>query len=99
MLLRLALAGFLAVAAVPVSAQPFEFVALGDMPYSLPGDYVKFDRLIAAINARKPSFSIHVGDIKSGSSQCSDANFKKVLRDGSVVRYSVSVPLGGPPAG
>ena len=36
MLLRLALAGFLAVAAVPVSAQPFEFVALGDMPFLAP---------------------------------------------------------------
>ena len=79
MFIRLALAAMLSVVAVPASAQPFEFVALGDMPYRLPGDYVKFDRLIAAINARKPSFSIHVGDIKSGSSQCSEANFKKVL--------------------
>ena len=38
----------------PISAEaaaiePFDFVALGDMPYSLPGDYVKFDRLIAAM--------------------------------------------------
>ncbi len=73
------LAVLLAVAAQPAAAQPFEFVALGDTPYKLPDDYVKFDRLIAAINARKPSFSIHVGDIKSGSSPCSDENLKKVL--------------------
>lgn len=57
----------------------FDFVALGDMPYTIPADYVKFDRLIAAINASKPSFSIHIGDIKSGSSSCSDAMLQKGL--------------------
>jgi hypothetical protein len=56
----------------------FSFVALGDMPYALPADYARFDRLIAAINALKPAFSIHVGDIKDGTSACSDAAFKKV---------------------
>ena len=76
---RLVLAALLATAVLPAVAQPFEFVALGDTPYSIPGDYAKFDRLIAAINARKPPFSIHVGDIKSGSSPCSDANYQKVL--------------------
>ncbi|MDB5624254.1 MAG: hypothetical protein JWR73_56 [Tardiphaga sp.] len=35
----------------------FSFVALGDMPYNLPGDVVKFDRLISAINAMKPAFT------------------------------------------
>jgi hypothetical protein len=49
------------------------------MPYKLPDDYAKFDRLISAINAAKPVFSIHVGDIKSGSSPCSDDNFRKVF--------------------
>jgi hypothetical protein len=64
---------------VAVQAQgKFEFVALGDTPYKIPDDYPKFDRLIAAINAAKPAFSIHVGDIKSGSSPCSDENFRKV---------------------
>ena len=79
MIKHLVLAVLLAVAVQPAAAQPFEFIALGDTPYKLPDDYVKFDRLIAAINARKPSFSIHVGDIKSGSSPCSDENLKKVL--------------------
>ena len=35
----------------------FEFVALGDMPYSVPGDYAEVDRLIAAINAAKPKMT------------------------------------------
>jgi hypothetical protein len=58
---------------------PFEFVAIGDMPYNIPKDYEKFDRLIGTINASKPSFTVHVGDIKSGSTACSDENFKKVF--------------------
>lgn len=56
----------------------FSFVALGDMPYSVPNDYARFDRLIAAINRLKPAFSVHVGDIKSGSSACTDEAFQKV---------------------
>lgn len=79
MLKRLALAASLALAALPAAAQPFHFVALGDMPYTLPADYAKFDRLIAAINATQPAFSVHIGDIKSGSTLCSDEIFQKVL--------------------
>ena len=56
----------------------FEFVALGDMPYKLPDDYKRFETLIAAINKVKPVFSIHVGDIKSGSTPCSDELIEKV---------------------
>jgi hypothetical protein len=65
--------------AAQAGSNRFEFMAIGDMPYTLPGDYAKFDRLIASINAAKPAFTIHVGDIKSGSTQCSDENFKKVF--------------------
>jgi len=57
----------------------FSFVALGDMPYSLPGDIGKFDRLIAAVNKLKPAFTIHVGDTKSGATPCSDTEFQRIL--------------------
>lgn len=57
----------------------FSFVALGDMPYNIPADYQKFDRLIAAVNRMKPAFTIHVGDIKAGSQPCSDEIFQKTL--------------------
>ena len=57
----------------------FSFIALGDMPYNVPADYARFDRLIAAINTMKPSFSIHVGDIKSGSSPCDDSVYTQGL--------------------
>ena len=55
----------------------FSFVALGDMPYNLPDDYAKFDRLIAAVNRLKPAFTLHMGDIKSGSLPCSDEILRK----------------------
>ena len=69
-------------AAQSSSAGPaaFTFVALGDMPYRIPDDYAKVDRLIAAINRLKPAFSIHVGDVKSGSAPCSD-DVLKAARD------------------
>jgi hypothetical protein len=57
----------------------FSFVALGDMPYNLPGGIAKFDRLIAAVNRLKPAFTIHVGDTKGGATSCSDAEFQRIL--------------------
>ena len=71
----------LACLSAPASAQssaPFEFVALGDMPYNIPADYEKFDRLIDRVNALKPAFTLHVGDVISGVTACSDENFSKV---------------------
>ena len=56
----------------PALAQPFKFVALGDMPYKIPDDYVRYERLIAEINRIKPSFTLFIGDTKSGSSPCTN---------------------------
>ncbi|MGI4971961.1 MAG: hypothetical protein ACRYGH_23700 [Janthinobacterium lividum] len=65
----------------PAPAAPFDFVALGDMPYTLPADYPRFERLIAAINQQQPQprFSVHVGDIKSGSTLCTEEMYRKVF--------------------
>lgn len=83
-ILRAILTGaLLAFAATGLSAQTtsnrFEFVAIGDMPYNIPRDYQKVDRLIGAINNVKPAFTIHIGDIKSGSTHCSDEIIKKAF--------------------
>jgi hypothetical protein len=56
----------------------FDFVAIGDMPYTLPEDYVRFARLIAAINRLGPAFTIHVGDIRGDGSRCSDEVFARI---------------------
>jgi hypothetical protein len=42
------------------------------MPYNIPADYERFERLIDRINAAAPAFTIHVGDTKSGGTACSD---------------------------
>lgn len=60
------------------SLEPFQFVALGDMPYKLPDDYVRYEQLISEINKAKPSFSIFIGDTKSGSTPCSDEYNQRV---------------------
>ena len=59
-------------------AERFSFMALGDMPYNLPGDYAAFDRLIARVNALRPAFTLHVGDIISGQTRCDDVLFARV---------------------
>lgn len=61
-----------------VQAETFKFIALGDMPYSQPADFVRFERLIQTINSKKPAFSIFVGDTKSGSSPCSNEHSQKM---------------------
>ena len=60
--------------------QTFKFVAIGDMPYNPPKDYVRYERLITEINRLKPSFTLFIGDTKSGSSTCSD-EFNLVVKN------------------
>ena len=59
-------------------AEAFKFVALGDMPYSQPADFVRFERLIKVINSKKNAFSIFVGDTKSGDTPCSNEHVHKM---------------------
>ncbi|GEM48927.1 hypothetical protein [Deinococcus cellulosilyticus] len=55
------------------------FIAIGDMPYGgKPEDYAKFQRLIDRINQIQPAFTVHIGDIKSGSTPCTDEELLKV---------------------
>ncbi len=72
-------------------AQRFEFVALGDLPYGSDSQAgAPYRALIGAINREKPAFSVHVGDIKSGGSVCSNEEFVRQrahfdLFDGAVM--------------
>ncbi|OXE36270.1 MAG: hypothetical protein CGW95_08710 [Phenylobacterium zucineum] len=60
------------------SAEKFDFVALGDTAYNPTVDYPVYDALIDRINAAKPAFSIHVGDVW-GASPCTEDQHKRVL--------------------
>ncbi|MEO0315842.1 MAG: hypothetical protein RI928_2298 [Pseudomonadota bacterium] len=56
-------------------AQSFTFAAIGDVPY---GPHEEFASLIEKLNGQPLAFTLHVGDIKSGSTVCSDETFLKV---------------------
>jgi len=67
-----------------VSAQPsgreglntpkFEFGLIGDLPYNAQQE-AQFPNLVREMNQAKLAFVVHDGDIKSGSSPCSDQLF------------------------
>src|SRR5215469_16559251 len=50
---------------------PFEFVLMGDTPYSRIEEML-FEPMLAEIGRGDFAFVVHVGDFKSGSSRCSD---------------------------
>ena len=62
------------------AAERLSFVALGDMPYNIPEDDVRFEALIAEINRRAPAFTIHVGDTQSSRTPCGPEMLEKVER-------------------
>jgi hypothetical protein len=77
---RLCMAALFCSAAFGAQAQPFSFVALGDLPYGQAAQgYAPYKALIASINQERPSFSIHIGDFKSGSTLCSNEESKVQL--------------------
>jgi len=61
------------------AAERFSFVAIGDVPYRVPLQFTYFERLIGRINQIRPAFTVHVGDIKNGSSRCDDERFQKIF--------------------
>lgn len=77
---KLIFAGIFTAFACISFAQSFKFVAIGDMPYNPPKDFVRYERLIAEINRINPSFTLFIGDTKSGSSSCSD-EFNQVVKN------------------
>jgi hypothetical protein len=83
-----------ATAQSPPGPNAFEVAVIGDMPYKIPDDYPKVDRLIAAINKLKPAFTLHVGDIKSGSSLCTDEVFKRAFDQIQTIDSPVIYTIG-----
>lgn len=60
-------------------ADTFTFGLWGDMPYAKANDNVRLPALIQSMNRSDIAFSIYDGDIKDGSSQCSDAVFDDAI--------------------
>lgn len=51
----------------------FSFIALGDVPYNIPKDYQKFEKLIDTINTINHQFNFFLGDFKSSKTPCEDS--------------------------
>lgn len=71
----LAAFSLLAVFVLPAQADSFSFAAIGDLPYGSPQELAE---MAGKINRQPVAFTIHVGDIKSGGSRCSDEVFLTV---------------------
>jgi hypothetical protein len=84
--MRHALALILALLAAPAGAEPFRFVAFGDMPYcsparpqDCPAEEGRVAALMRDINAARPAFSIFVGDTKGGAELCTDTTLLRAF--------------------
>jgi hypothetical protein len=72
-------AALVAGCALPAMAQSFSFGLWGDMPYARSKDEPKMPRIIDSINASDIAFSLYDGDIKDGSSKCTDDVYTDAL--------------------
>ncbi len=71
----------------------FSFGLWGDMPYAKAGDAPKMPALYASINASDIAFSLYDGDIKDGSSKCTDEAYTDALKMfGAMKKPLVYVP-------
>jgi hypothetical protein len=52
------------------------FYVIGDMPYEA-SEAEKYDSLIGHINSTNPLFTVHVGDTKSGHTDCSNESYNE----------------------
>jgi len=66
--------------AQPSAAGSYAFGLWGDMPYQKAGDGPKMPALLASLNRSDIAFSIYDGDIKDGSSRCTDSVYTDALQ-------------------
>jgi hypothetical protein len=59
---------------------PYSFAVIGDVPYGA-DQLSALPTWISEINAADPRFTVHVGDIKNGSTRCDDAYYRVIKAD------------------
>ena len=64
---------FIGVPAGFAQEKPITFALIGDVPYSEHAVAVDFPNMIAEINQANVAFTVHDGDIKSGSTPCTNS--------------------------
>lgn len=71
----------------------YSFGLWGDMPYKKAGDESKLPAVLQSINQSNIAFSIYDGDIKDGSSKCTDDIYTDAVKMfGTLVKPVVYVP-------
>ena len=76
-MLLLLLPGSLGALAEAPPQPPVRFYVIGDMPYR-DQDFAPIESRLRAASEQRPAFIAHIGDIKTGSTLCSDAYFGRV---------------------
>jgi len=75
------------------SPKSFSFGLWGDMPYKKAGDDAKLPAVLKSINQSDIAFSLYDGDIKDGSSKCTDDVYTDALKMfATMVKPVVYVP-------
>lgn len=76
-------------ASVASAGESFSFGLWGDMPYAKNNDQPKMAALLDSLNASNIAFSLYDGDIKDGSSKCTD----NVFTDAADLFNSLKAPV------
>lgn len=98
MFVRIAVFSFVAMSLIAgtcaaQTTKPFSFGLWGDMPYKKAGDGPKLPAVLQSINQSDILFSLYDGDIKDGSSKCTDDVYVDTLKMfNSMTRPVVYVP-------
>ena len=87
--LSAALAGALVALPLVANAEPFTVGLWGDMPYAKANDAPAIPALIDSMNASDIAFSIYDGDIKDGSSECTD----QIFADAAAMFNAMKAPV------
>jgi hypothetical protein len=64
----------------PPSPDAFTFGVMGDVPYDLDEERI-YHRMLERLDRESLEFIVHVGDVKSGSTPCTDALFRERFDD------------------
>ncbi|MEY2408227.1 MAG: hypothetical protein QOF48_897 [Verrucomicrobiota bacterium] len=72
----------------------FDFALIGDTPYNEAQETNQFPNLIEELNRARLAFIIHDGDIKSGSTPCTDELFERRSRQFATSRHSLIYLFG-----
>jgi hypothetical protein len=89
----LAALGLAACATSNPGPQTYSFGVWGDMPYKKAGDGPRLPAVLKSINQSDIAFSLYDGDIKDGSSKCTDDIYTDALKMfGAMVKPVVYIP-------